>query len=183
MIAVRRGARSGSVRAPRVALCGALLALCACQPSAPPAPTRPALPAPAQMLAQVRAIGASAPDSLEVQPLSDPAVTDLRQRALRLERQADYTDAAKAIAQALTLQPGDPELLQQAAEYALFQHDWPRAGALARQSFERGPRVGSLCRRNWETLRFVAMAHADAIATQAAVVALAACTVEPPPRY
>ncbi|MBS0455852.1 MAG: hypothetical protein JSS44_00785 [Proteobacteria bacterium] len=160
-------------------------ALAACAPAtAPPATqVRPALPAAQQMLAQVRAAGAHAPDSLEVQPLPDPAVADLRQSAAQLEAHADYAGAAKVIAHALTIRPDSPELLQQAAELALVQHDWAHAGQWAQQSFERGPQVGSLCRRNWATLHFVAMAHADAVATQAAVTAQAACTQRPPPRY
>lgn len=161
----------------------ALLCLVACATTPPPAGPRPELPAPAVMLAQVRAAGAAAPNALEVQPLRDPGVADLRLRAQQLEARADYDGATQAIAQALAIQPGDPELLQQAAEYALYHHDWEHAAAWAKRSFESGPRTGSLCRRNWATLRFVALAHADAGAAQAAQAAQAACTIEPPPRY
>jgi len=162
-----------------------LLALVACAPSAPEGvrPPAPVLPGPVVMLAQVRAAGTSAPDSLEVQPLRDPGVADFRFSAQRLEAQGDYAGASAAIAQALAIQPGDPELLQQSAEYALYRHDWDKAAAWARQSFERGPKTGSLCRRNWATLRFVAMAHADVAAMDAASAALTACTIAPPARY
>lgn len=173
--------RAGSVGA----LVSLAMALAACGPEAPPSATtlRPPMPGAVEMLASIRAAGAHVPDALEVQPLPDPAVSDLRASAAQLEAHADYAGAAKLIAHALTIRPDNPELLQQAAELALVQHDWAHAGQWAQQSFERGPQVGSLCRRNWATLHFVAMAHADAVATQAAATAQAACTQRPPPRY
>lgn len=159
------------------------LVACAAQTDDQLRPPTPVLPGPVVMLAQVRAAGAAAPGSLEVQPLRDPGVADLRLRAEQLEAHGDVDGATSAIAQALAIQPGDPELLQQAAEYALYHHDWAKAAAWAKQSFDSGPKTGSLCRRNWVTLRFVAMAHADVAAMQAATAALTACTLEPPPRY
>ncbi|MBS0212633.1 MAG: tetratricopeptide repeat protein [Proteobacteria bacterium] len=165
-----------------------LLALAACTPeSAQVASTRPAppqLPSPQVMLAQVRYIGAD-PSSraLDVVPLRDPAIADLQDRATALEAHGDFTGAEKSIAHALTIRPGDPELLQQAAEYALYRHDWNDAGTLAHQSYDRGPKVGSLCRRNWATLRFVALAHSDLATARHAHDAVLACNVEPPPRY
>lgn len=161
-----------------------LLTACAPQPTETVRrAAAPVLPGPVVMLAQVRAAGTSAPDALDVQPLRDPGVADLRTRAQQLETQGNYDGAAQAIAHALAIQPGDPELLQQSAEYALYRHDWDKAAAWARQSFERGPKTGSLCRRNWATLRFVAMAHADVAAMDAASAALIACTIAPPARY
>ncbi|HTA64995.1 MAG TPA: hypothetical protein VK753_05780 [Xanthomonadaceae bacterium] len=169
------------LRAPCIVLA---LTIAACAPEAPPvADVRPALPSPHDLLAQVRAAGASAPDSLEVQPLRDPRVADLRERAIALEAQSDYAGATQAIAQALALVPDDPELLQQSAEFALYRNDWAHAGAFAQQSLELGPKVGSLCRRNWTTLRFVRLARNDATGVQDATTQLATCNVEPPARY
>ena len=165
--------------------CAALVLACAaCAPEAPTvaAIVRPSLPSPHDMLAQVRAAGAASPESLEVQPLRDPQVADLRDRAVFREKQADYTGAAQAIAQALTITPDDPELLQQAAEFALYQQDWTHAAAFAHQSYERGPKVGSLCRRNWTTLRFERLARDDATGVQNANAQLVTCTLEPPTR-
>ncbi|HEY2346959.1 MAG TPA: tetratricopeptide repeat protein [Xanthomonadaceae bacterium] len=168
----------------RVASLVGVLALAACMSEAPqPTVVRPAMPSPREMLAQVRTSGAADPQSLEVQPLRDPRVADLRARADRFEAQSDYVGAAQAIAQALALDPGDPELLQQSAEFALYRGDWTQAGAFAQQSFERGPKVGSLCRRNWSTLRFVRQAHGDAAGVQEALAQATACNVEPPARY
>jgi hypothetical protein len=133
------------------------------------------------MLAQVRAAGAD-PNSLDVVPLRDPQVEDLRARAAQREASGDAAGAALAIAQALELQPGDPELLQQSAEYALLQNDWLHAELFARQSYDRGPKLGSLCRRNWTTLRFVLLARGDAPGAQNALQQVSACTVAPPVR-
>lgn len=158
-----------------------LLSACVTEPQVVEAP-RPALPAPREMLAQVRAAGAEHPESLEVQPLRDPQVGDLRDRAHALELQADYAGAARTIAQAMTISPGDPELLQQAAEFALALQDWSQAAMFSQQSWERGAKAGSLCRRNFATLRFVHMAHGDAPGVQDATARMATCNIEPPVR-
>ena len=61
--------------------------------------------------------------------------------------------------------------------------DWARAHALATQSWERGPKLGGLCRRNWSTIRFAAEARADAAAAGQAQQRVAACAVAPPNRF
>jgi Flp pilus assembly protein TadD len=161
-----------------------LLVVAACSPEAPRPVVKagPVLPSPQEMLAQVRAAGAADPDSLEVQPLRDPQVGDLRMRAITLESHSDYAGAAQAVTQALAITPNDPELLQQSAEFALYQQDWVHAEGFAQQSYDRGPKVGSLCRRNWTTLRFVRLAHDDVTGVQVATVQLATCTLAPPVR-
>ncbi len=169
--------------------CSAMLLLVgvinACSTNAPPASTsnlRDALPEPREMVAQVRAAGVSTATELQVTPLRDPQVEDLRAHATKLETQTDIAGAAQSIAQAMALVPGDPELLQQAAEYALYQKDWTHADSFALQSYDRGPKLGPLCRRNWTTLRFVRLAHGDAIGVQAATQQIATCTIAPPVR-
>lgn len=160
------------------------IGIAACSPNAPQATgnLRAAVPTPREMISQVRAAGVSNATELQVTPLRDPQVEDLRARAIKLETQSDYAGAAQAIAQALAIVPGDPELQQQAAEYALYQQDWTHAAAFAQQSYDRGPKVGALCRRNWTTLRFVRLVHGDAIGVQAATQQVATCTVAPPVR-
>jgi tetratricopeptide (TPR) repeat protein len=170
----------------RAALCIAiaLCVLAACSPtSAPPSPSGNlrATPAAGDMVAQVRAAGNTG-DSLDVHPLRDPQVEDLRVRASRLESAGDYAGATQAIAQALALTPNDPELLQNAAELALYRKDWTQAEADADKSYQLGPKLGSLCRRNWTTLRFTRTARGDAAGASAAAAKVAACTVEPPVR-
>jgi Flp pilus assembly protein TadD len=170
----------------RQACCSALalFALAACSPtSAPPSPSGNlrVVPAARDMVAQVRAAG-NADDALDVQPLRDPQVEDLRMRASRLEAAGDYIGATQAIAQALTLMPNDPELLQSAAELALYRKDWAQAESNASRSYQLGPKLGSLCRRNWTTLRFTRTARGDAAGAGEAASKVAACTVEPPVR-
>ncbi len=195
MTMLRRGSRDASLIGMRARVPDVLRAAWAMflvgiatgcsQDAAPPASAgnlRVSVPAPGEMVKQVRAAGVSNASELEVTPLRDPQVEDLRARAAHLETQADYAGAMQAIGQALMLLPSDPELLQQAAEFALYQKQWPQAAAFAQQSFERGPRLGSLCRRNWTTLRFVRLAGGDVAGVQAANQQAAACTVEPPVR-
>lgn len=157
--------------------------LAACTPtSAPPSPSGNLRTAPAHdMVAQVRAAG-SADDALDVQPLRDPQVEDLRSRASRLEAAGDYSGATLAIGQALALLPNDPELLQTAAELALYRKDWAQAEANAMKSYERGPKLGSLCRRNWTTLRFARGALGNSVGAAEAASKVAGCTVAPPVR-
>lgn len=162
----------------------AVVVLCACSPtSAPPSPTVNLRAAPTvhDMVAQVRAAGNQG-DTLDVQPLRDPQVEDLRVHAARLEAAGDYAGATLAIAQALALLPNDPELLQSAAELALYRKDWTQAEADADKSYQLGPKLGSLCRRNWTTMRFTRSARGDAAGAANAVTKVVACTVEPPVR-
>ena len=133
------------------------------------------------LLQQVRAAG-QVGNELDVQPLRDPQVEDLRSVATQAEGRADYAGARKALAQALLLSPDDPDLLQWQAEMALVGRDWTQAEQLATRSFEKGPKLGGLCRRNWTTLRFAAEARGDTPAASLAQQRVATCTVAPPTR-
>lgn len=133
------------------------------------------------MLAQVRAAGRLG-NELDVQPLRDPQVEDLRATATHAEARGDYAGAQRALATALALNPNDPELLQWQAEMALAGRDWTRANQLATQSFERGPKLGGLCRRNWTTVQLAAEARGDAMGAGQAQQRLSTCTVAPPTR-
>lgn len=160
-----------------------LLAGCASAPAgpAPSARVAPAKASPAELVAQVRAAGEHGHE-LEVQPLRDPQVEDLRTRAQAQEAAGKPKAAFETLAQALVISPGDPDLLQWQAELALLRRAWKQAESLAAQSFERGPKLGGLCRRNWATI-----GHARAMrgANEAAAVAHRqgeSCTVSPPVR-
>ena len=168
----------------RVAACAVLsVAIAGCSGAPPSSATNLRdMPTPHDMVAQVRAAGV-APDALDVKPLRDPQVEDLRARALRLEAQSDYNGAAQALAQALKLVPGDPELLQLAAEEALYRKDWTQAETFAQLSWDRGPKLGALCRRNWTALRFVRLQRGDDAGARAAIEQVAACTIAAPARY
>lgn len=110
-------------------------------------------PAPEVLVAEIRAVGQVAPDELDVQPLRDPMVEDLREQAVAAERAQRHADAAAALDKALTLSPDDPALLQERAEVAVLQQDLARAATLARRAFDTGAKVGPLCRRHWATIR------------------------------
>jgi Flp pilus assembly protein TadD len=133
------------------------------------------------ILTQVRAAGQIG-NELDVQPLRDPQVEDLRVAATQAERRADFVSAKRAISQALLLTPNDPDLLQWQAELALATREWAQAELLASRSYDKGPKLGGLCRRNWTTIRFAAEARGNAAAGAQAQQRLAACTVAPPIR-
>jgi tetratricopeptide (TPR) repeat protein len=110
-------------------------------------------PSPEQLVAGIRGSGAPAPGELDVQPLRDPMVEDLRAQATRFEQQKQYADAASALDKALAISPEDPALMQERAEVAVLQKDLDMAGALARSAYALGAKVGPLCRRHWATIR------------------------------
>ena len=136
----------------------------------------------AELLQQVRSAG-QVGDELDVQPLRDPRVEDLRASAMQAEQRGDYAGAARLLAQAALLTPEDPDLLQWQAEMALVAHDWTRAETLATHSWDRGPKLGGLCRRNWTTRRLAGEARGDAVLAAQAQQQVAACKVAPPNRF
>jgi hypothetical protein len=134
------------------------------------------------LLQQVRVAGEMGRE-LDVQPLRDPQVEDLRAAATAAEARGDYAGAQRALASALEISPKDPDLLQWQAEMSLVAHDWSHAQAYAEQSWMLGPKLGGLCRRNWTTLQLAAEARGDAAAASHARQQTAACAVAPPTRY
>lgn len=168
------------------ALIGLLLAGCASAP--PPAPQAPPFDAVATV-AGVRAAGEPVATEVEVQPLQDPLVADLREQARRDERAGRLADAASALDRALAERPQDPMLLQERAEIALLERRVDAAFDFARRARDSGPRVGPLCRRSLETLvriEGLRAASGDAAASERAAAFAKqrdACTLKPPPRY
>lgn len=158
-----------------------LLAACGTSPERTAAPAAPARADTDALVAQVRAAGEQGKE-LEVQPLRDPQVEDLRHQAQALEAARKFKSASEVLGQALAITPGDPELLQWQAELALQRRAWKSAEALAIESYERGPKLGGLCRRNWAT---IGHAREQRGAPKAAAVAFRqgeSCTVAPPVR-
>ncbi|MFK3646907.1 hypothetical protein ACI2IY_00525 [Lysobacter enzymogenes] len=142
---------------PRAAYRGAALAtLAALAAACSVAPPQPAALAEANFngeaaVAQVRAAGAAARE-LDVQPLRDTQVEDLRQKADALEKTRKYAEAAAALDQALQINANDPALLQERAEAALLLHRLDDAERYAQKAFDGGSQVGPLCRRHWATI-------------------------------
>jgi hypothetical protein len=145
----RRGWLAGSL--------ALLLAACA-------APTRPAATPTFDAVAMVQAIrdaGAAESTELDVQPLRDPQVEDLRAQAVQLEGRHMYRGAADLLDRAMQINAEDPALLQERAELALLLHDAAKAQQLAKQAIAMGSTTGPLCRRHWETLLQEALLRAN----------------------
>ncbi len=135
----------------RIVLVAGLFLLASCT-SAPPAPEWSG-PAPEQVVAEIRAAGAFEKGELDVQPLRDSMVEDLRMQAVQFESARRYPDAAAALDKAIAIAPQDPALLQERAEIAVLQKHLDKAAALARDAYALGGKVGPLCRRHWATIR------------------------------
>ncbi|GAB3378458.1 hypothetical protein GCM10027432_02530 [Lysobacter fragariae] len=137
----------------------ACAALAACV-SQPPAQDKPAFDGAA--LAQVvRAAGKASTGELEVQPLRDPQVEDLRQQAAQLEAMHMYRGAADLLDKAIALHAEDPALMQDRAELALLLRNAPDAEQFAKRAIALGSTTGPLCRRHWETLLQMALVRAN----------------------
>lgn len=141
--------RATHVRAAALAL---LTGLAACTTTPPiETPEFPAFDAVAAVAA-IRASGGASANELDIQPLRDPQVEDLREQASVLEAKRMYRAAADAIDKALEINPADPALLQERAEIALLLHQLSDAESFAQRAFDSGSKVGPLCRRHWETI-------------------------------
>ncbi len=152
------------------------LALAACQTPVPAPPPKPQVP-PQQRLAAVDAAAGVDDTELDVQPLRDPQVEDLRAQAQKALAAGDYAAAATVLDQALTHVADDPAVLQERAEAALGLADYAAAETLARRAFDLGSRVGPLCRRHWATIEQARLArdeHENAVSARAQI---ASCTV------
>jgi hypothetical protein len=158
------------------------LAGCASVPVPPAAVVEAPAPPARDLLAEVRAAAADAGDVIEVAPLRDPGVADLLQTAEQAEAGGDLDAAERAIRRAVELAPDDPDLMQRHAELLLAQRALDEAEQLAALSYERGPRLGSLCRRNWTTVRLAREERGDLGGAQTAASRVARCLTEPPVR-
>jgi Flp pilus assembly protein TadD len=136
---------------------------------------------PAEMLQLVRAAGETG-NELDVQPLRDPQVEDLRASAAQSESRGDYLAATAILTRALAITPNDPDLLQWQAELALASKNWTLAEQYAARSYEQGPKLGGLCRRSWMTREFARQALGDSSNAMVAQQQIGKCAVTPPVR-
>jgi len=128
----------------------------ACATETPPEAPAVAVRTPAQMLAAVQQAGQGQDErELDVQPLRDNEVEDLRETAAAAARRGDGAAAAAALDKALTIVPKDPAVLQERAEAALLQSEFDRAETDALGAIALGSEVGPWCRRHWETVHQV----------------------------
>jgi tetratricopeptide (TPR) repeat protein len=160
----------------------AVALVAACSQPAPPQATRPSKPT-YDIVAQIRAAGEREKSAIEFTPLRDPGVQGLEQSAMADERAARYDDADAKLVQALKLAPEAPELIQDRAEIAVRKQDFAQAEKLAKQSFEMGPKSGSLCARNWQTIYEMRIQADDQPAAMAARTELGKCHIAGPNRF
>jgi len=162
-----------------------LLSACA-RPGAPlRADTTPTVqPDAVAAVAAIRDAGAKFYSSVEVHPLRDPAVDGLLRQAHAFEAQQELPQAIDAVAKALQIAPGSPDLLQYQAELLIESGDWHTGAAYAQSSYERGPKVGGLCARSLQTLieAHTVLKDDDARVAQARQQMLS-CRVPAPARY
>ena len=167
-----------------------LMAACTTVPAPQPASEAPAYDAVALVRA-IRAAGAAAATELDVQPLRNTDVEDLRQLAAQHERAGRLVEAAAALDQAIAIARDDAAVLQERSEVALLLRDADGAERFARDAAGKGTQVGPLCRRHHEALAQLAdlrarATPADPAHARAALDARAkrdACTVAAPARY
>ncbi|KAF1709227.1 hypothetical protein CSC70_10380 [Pseudoxanthomonas kalamensis DSM 18571] len=160
-------------------VCGFVVAwaLCACAGSSlVTVPVEPSV-SPQQRLVAVREAGGGEDTELQVQPLRDPQVEDLRLAAERALAAGDIETAVNALNQALLIVGDDPAVLQERAEVALLQADYERVERLARRAFDLGSRVGPLCRRHWAAIEQARLARGEDLNAASAHAQIQACTV------
>jgi len=165
-----------------VVLGACILTACASAPASYQSGPQPAAEPARDLLIALRQITDEDVDSFEVHPLRDPAVDDLLERAGRAEQAGVWLEMDQALAAALDLVPGDPEIMQRRAEALLVQRELDQAETLAWESFQRGPQVGPLCRRNWATMRLAREERGDPDGAERASRQLKRCVVAPPVR-
>jgi hypothetical protein len=153
-----------------------LLAACA---STPIQPVTVAEPPPARdLIAELYAM-VEADDAIVIEPLPDPEVEDLRLEAKHALALRDLERAARSIVQALAIRPGRPDLLQMRAEIALGQQALEEAESFALESFESGPKLGPLCRRNWAAIQLARELRGQTDSAASAREEADRCTQEP----
>ena len=168
-----------SARRLALAACCAL-ALASCGTPAPP--PKQAKVAHRDWVGEIRAEASKLESSVEVAPLADPAVEDLKAQARRHEEAKEYDAASKLVQQALTVRAEDPALWQWSAELALERGDWAGAEQRANRAFELGPKVGALCARAWLTIAASRTERNDAANAASAKAEVGKCQVASPVR-
>ncbi|GAA0707578.1 tetratricopeptide repeat protein [Dokdonella soli] len=159
----------------------AALALTACTQPGPPSPSVKPAPAhdPVAAVHAIRAAGDGLDSAVQVQPLRDSAIDGFLKKAHDAEAARDYAGAVNAANSALKLAPDAPDILQYLAELEIGRSDWQQAEQLAMKSFSLGPKVGSLCARNWQTMVEARTAMDDAATVAQAKQHLKECRVPP----
>lgn len=136
---------------------------------------------PTEMLTKIRANN-DVQNEVLFQAMPDDAVIDLLDQALRAQQAGQYAQANNVLNKALIIDAKNPEVNQMLAEIAILQESWSNAEKLALQSYEYGPKLGGLCRRNWLTVHFAKGAQGKPMADYVLAKNLNDCTLVPPAR-
>ena len=162
----------------------AALLLSACShPSAPARIAQKPDRDPQATVAAIRAASAQFDSAVEVHPLRDAAVEGLLKQAHEAEAQLQTTQALAHVGKALAIAPNAPDILQYQAELLIESGDWTQGLAAAQKSYELGPKVGSLCARNVETLFEARNTLGDTAGAAAARQQASSCRVPAPARF
>lgn len=133
---------------------------------------------------QVRApAGGEDSRGLQVYPLRNPAVQELEKAAEAAQAEGRLDRAEALLERAIRIESRDPELLQRMAELQLARGDFEQAEHYAMRSWELGPQVGDLCRRNWQAMALARERSGQVIAAEQARERLGICRLEPPERF
>lgn len=120
---------------------------------------------------------------LQVYPLRNPAVRELEKAADQARAEGRLDRAQALLERALRIEDRDPELLQRMAELQLSRGDWAQAEHFAMRSWELGPQVGDICRRNWQTVALARERDGQVVAAARARERVEVCPLEPPERF
>lgn len=167
---------AATLRLPAAVAASLLLVACASAPIQPEIAAEQ--PPPRDLIAELHAM-VEADDAIVVEPLPDPEVEDLRLDAKDALALRDLERAARSIVQALEIRPGRPDLLQMRAEVALGLQSLEEAESFALESFESGPKLGPLCRRNWVAVQLARELRGQAESAASAREEADRCTREP----
>ena len=158
-----------------------LTLLAGCSADEPPPPKAPKL-AQHDWVGEIRAEAENAPSAVQVLPLANPAVEDLRRSATRFEADGDLTAAKSKLEHAILLEPQDPTLWQSLAEISLQRQSWGEAEQQAQKAYDLGPKLGSLCVRNWLTVRAARLERGAVADAESAKAQVPSCQVASPIR-
>jgi tetratricopeptide (TPR) repeat protein len=134
---------------------------------------------PAAAVRAIRAAGEGLDSAVQVHPLRDAAIDGFLKKAHDAEVAQDFASAVLAADSALKLAPDAPDILQYRAELDVQRGEWNQAEQLAIKSFSLGPKVGSLCARNWQTVVEARTAMNDVATVAQAQQRLKECRVAP----
>lgn len=157
----------------------ALLTACATDEFPAPQPRR----VERDWLSEIRSEAAKVSSAVDVVPLADPAVDDLRRRAFAAIEAGQYQLAEGDLQLAISIRDTDPSLHQSLAEVAIAQRQWAAAESAAQQSYDLGPKIGALCVRNWLTVFATRIERGDAVGAASARAQVQNCRVSAPTRF